>query len=144
MYSNMTYSKYKKHHLYFNVLKSADCPCKCLFGVIRTIGGIETDARSHQKFHAAIHNDPRRSAAIRGDPRRSAATLPHPNRPLGSAGGTPRGKEALSRLPCASAAIRTDPNPSEPIRTDPNRPQLDLQPTPSGLLCPFPPPPSVW
>ena len=58
-------------NLYFYVITIyAYCLSTCLLGVIRTIGGIETDARSHQNFPAAIHSYPRRSAAIRGDPNR--------------------------------------------------------------------------
>ena len=118
----------KKHHLYFNALKSADCPCKCLLGVIRTIGGIETDARSHQKFPAAIRSDPRRSAAICSNP---AASKP----PFGFRRGVRLGERKRSRClahPQRSEPIRTDPN-----RSDPNRLQL----TPTDLLCPFWPPP---
>ena len=125
----MKYSKFKKYLLYFMVLKSADCPCKCLLGVIRTIGGIETYTRSHQIFQAAIRtirSHPRRSAAIRSDP---AASEPL----FGVRWGYAQEPEcAQTPVPC----IRTDPNRSEPIRTDPNR----SQPIPTDPNRPQPTP----
>ena len=117
----MKYSKFKKCLLYFNVLKSADCLCKCLLGVIRTLGGIETYTRSHQIFQAAIG----RSAAIRGGPQRPCRIRTALWGPLEVRPGT---RMRLRRRSRASEPIRTDPNRSEPIRTDPNR----SEPAPTG------------